>query len=46
LHGTGRWFGLSYDGTIISGWSALARTEDEVAALMNELRSTEGTNTT
>lgn len=38
LHATGRWVGLSYDGPLVSGWSALARTDDEVNALMDELR--------
>jgi transcriptional regulator with XRE-family HTH domain len=36
---TGRWVGLSYDGPIITGWSAMARTEEEVVALMDKLRS-------
>jgi hypothetical protein len=35
---TGRWVGLSYDGPIITGWGAIARTEEEVLALMDELR--------
>jgi transcriptional regulator with XRE-family HTH domain len=39
---TGRWVGLSYDGPIISGWGAIARTEGEVIELMNQLRSSEG----
>jgi DNA-binding XRE family transcriptional regulator len=43
LHATGRWVGLSYDGPIVSGWAAMARTEDEVKALMDGLRSREGT---
>lgn len=30
--------GLSYDGPIISGWGAIARTEDDVSALMDKLR--------
>jgi transcriptional regulator with XRE-family HTH domain len=38
LHATGRWVGLSFDGPLVSGWSALAKTEDQVIALMNELR--------
>ena len=29
LHATGRWVGLSYDGPLVSGWAALARTEEE-----------------
>jgi hypothetical protein len=36
-----RWVGLSYDGPIISGWSALAQTEEEVVALMDKLRNDE-----
>src|ERR671938_576264 len=35
---TGRWVGLSYDGPIVTGWGAIARTEEEVLALMEELR--------
>ena len=35
---TGRWVGFSYDGPIITGWGAIARTESEVLALMDELR--------
>jgi len=38
---TGRWVGLSYDGPIISGWGTIARTEGEVTALIDTLR-TEG----
>lgn len=41
ISATGRWVGLSYDGPIISGWSAMARTEDEVVALMNTLLQSE-----
>lgn len=41
IHLTGRWVGLSYDGPIITGWGAIARTEDEVTALMNTLRTEE-----
>jgi len=37
---TGRWVGLSY-GPIITGWGAIARTEDEVRALMDKLRNEE-----
>lgn len=37
----GRWVGMSYDGPVISGWGAIARTEDEVTKLMDQLR-TEG----
>ena len=36
----GRWVGLSYDGPIVSGWSAFARTEQEAQTLLQAL--TEG----
>jgi transcriptional regulator with XRE-family HTH domain len=45
IHMTGRWVGLSYDGPIITGWGAIARTEDEVIALMDKLHSTEKAST-
>jgi transcriptional regulator with XRE-family HTH domain len=35
---TGRWVGTSYDGPVITGLAAMARDEDTVMALMNELR--------
>lgn len=35
---TGRWVGLSNDGPIVSGWAAMAKTEDDVTAIMEELR--------
>lgn len=38
----GRWVGLSYDGPIVTGWSALARSEKEVVALMATLKSDDG----
>jgi transcriptional regulator with XRE-family HTH domain len=38
IHMVGRWVGLSYDGPLVSGWGAIARTEEEVVSLMNELR--------
>jgi transcriptional regulator with XRE-family HTH domain len=41
-HGThmvGRWVGLSYDGPVVTGWGAIARTQEEVTALMDKLRS-------
>lgn len=41
INAVGRWVGLSYDGPIVSGWSALARTEDEVVQLMTKLRDEE-----
>ncbi|MFN2496227.1 MAG: helix-turn-helix transcriptional regulator [Pseudonocardiaceae bacterium] len=45
IHLTGRWVGLSYDGPIITGWSAIARTEGEVTALMDTLRAEGKANT-
>lgn len=38
---TGRWVGLSFDGPLITGWSALARTEEEVLALIDELKGSQ-----
>jgi transcriptional regulator with XRE-family HTH domain len=44
-HGTyawGRWVGMTYDGPVVSGWGAIARTEDQahqvVLDLINESR--------
>lgn len=34
---TGKWVGLSYDGKVMTGWGAMARTEDEVKELMRSL---------
>ncbi|GGL99970.1 helix-turn-helix transcriptional regulator [Micromonospora yangpuensis] len=36
---TGRWVGLSYDGPILTGWGAIAKTEDEVLSIVNRLKS-------
>ena len=37
-----RWVGMSYDGPVVSGWGAIARTEDQarqvVLDLINESR--------
>lgn len=41
VNARGRWVGLSYDGPIVSGWSALARSEEEVVSLMDDLRNEE-----
>ena len=35
---SGRWVGLSYDGPIITGWGAIAKTQDEVLNLMSQLQ--------
>ena len=38
---TGRWVGLSYDGAIVTGWSSMAKTEDEARALVEQLKEQE-----
>ena len=35
---TGRWVGLSYDGALVTGWSAMAKTQEEADRLMAELK--------
>ena len=42
---TGRWVGLSYDASVITGWGTVARTEQEAVSLMNSVRQ-EGAVTT
>jgi transcriptional regulator with XRE-family HTH domain len=34
----GRWVGLSYDGKIITGWAALAKSEDQIPGLIEDLK--------
>jgi transcriptional regulator with XRE-family HTH domain len=34
---TGRWVGPGYDGPIVTGWGTIAKPNDEVLALMNQL---------
>jgi transcriptional regulator with XRE-family HTH domain len=41
---TGRWVGLSYDGKIVTGWGAMAHSEDEARGLIAELKDQEPTN--
>lgn len=36
---SGRWVGTSYDGPLMTGWGAMARTAVEVTELMDQLRS-------
>ena len=36
---TGRWVGLSYDGPIVTGWAALAKSEAEVRDVLDGLRA-------
>jgi transcriptional regulator with XRE-family HTH domain len=38
---SGRWVGLSYDGPIVTGWGAIARTEEETLAIIHELKEGE-----
>jgi hypothetical protein len=38
---SGRWVGLSYDGPIVTGWGAIARTEEETLAIIRELKEGE-----
>lgn len=43
-HGTyawGRWVGMSYDGPVVSGWGAIARTQDEVHQVVSDLVKSE-----
>jgi transcriptional regulator with XRE-family HTH domain len=35
---TGRWVGLSYDGPIVTGWGAIAKTKEEAVALVSQLK--------
>jgi transcriptional regulator with XRE-family HTH domain len=35
---TGRWVGLSYDGSIITGWGATAKTKEEARELIDQLK--------
>lgn len=41
-HAWGRWVGMSYDGHVITGWGAIARTEDGVRTIVQDLIDTEG----
>jgi transcriptional regulator with XRE-family HTH domain len=41
-HAHGRWVGLSYDGPVISGYAALARTEDQVKAVIQRAIDNKG----
>ena len=38
IHATGRWVGLSYDGDIVTGWSSMAKSEEEARNLVGELK--------
>jgi transcriptional regulator with XRE-family HTH domain len=44
-HGTqawGRWVAMSYDGVVISGWGAMARTSDQAHQIVQDLIDTKG----
>jgi transcriptional regulator with XRE-family HTH domain len=41
-HATGRWVGMSYDGPVITGWGAMARTEEEVRKVVQDLIDSAG----
>ena len=40
-HAWGRWVGMSYDGAVITGWGAIARSEDESSKVVQELTDSE-----
>jgi len=35
-HAWGRWVGMSYDGLVITGWGALARTQEHAAQVVQD----------
>jgi transcriptional regulator with XRE-family HTH domain len=41
VHMKGRWVGMSYDGSIRTGWGAIARSEAEARALIADLKQEE-----
>jgi hypothetical protein len=36
-HAWGRWVGMSYDGEVMTGWGAIARTEEDAAKIVQDL---------
>ena len=42
-HAWGRWVGMSYDGLVMSGWGAMARTEAEANKVVQDLANPEPT---
>jgi transcriptional regulator with XRE-family HTH domain len=40
-HAWGRWVGMSYDGEVITGWGAVARTEEDAAKVVQDLIDSE-----
>jgi hypothetical protein len=45
IHATGRWVGLSYDGNIVTGWSSMAKSEEEARKLVEELKEQDANGT-
>lgn len=41
-HAWGRWVGMSYDGAVISGWGAMARSDDHVRQIVQDLIDNKG----
>jgi transcriptional regulator with XRE-family HTH domain len=41
-HAWGRWVGMSYDGALISGWGAMARSDDHVRQIVQDLIDAKG----
>jgi transcriptional regulator with XRE-family HTH domain len=42
-HASGRWVGMSYDGAVISGWGAMARSDDKARQIVQDLIDSGGT---
>lgn len=42
LEMSGRWVGLSYDGKIVTGWSGIAKSDDDVRKLIDRLQQEGG----
>jgi transcriptional regulator with XRE-family HTH domain len=40
-HAWGRWVGMSYDGPVVTGWGAIARTDDHVRQIVSDLIASE-----
>jgi hypothetical protein len=40
-HMSGRWDGMSYDGKIVSGWGAMARTAEDATSIVDDLKKQE-----
>ena len=45
ISATGRWVGLSDDGNIVTGWSSMAKSEDEARKLVEELKEQDANGT-